>query len=104
MVMMDQTGEECKKHLETLVGDIDDEKVVFWPHKHKIVVNDSDVFHRIAQSKGKSKLIYSGGEFYYYIRVPDENTIQTSWTVVMDVDRSSDFGAQYRKLYQVVNL
>ena len=102
--MMDETssGERCKRHLETLIGNLADRNLVFWPHKNKLVIEDADLFHQIAQATKKTTLTDLGG-FYYTMDVLREDRITDHWIVVLDADQTETFLNKYGGQYKIVN-
>lgn len=103
---MDETedAEKCKRHLTAILGEnIDEAELIFWPHKYKLVVENPDLFHRIAQAIRKRKLIRFGGGLHYYMDVSRNYELPEHWTVVLDY-QTEDFLTNYGERYTIFDM
>ena len=96
-----ESGQRCKEYLTELVGNINDDKLVFWPHKSKLVVNDTELFNRVTQALNVKELRNLGG-LNYSMDVPRAENIPEHWTVVLYRDYTQEFLTKYGEQYKII--
>ncbi len=100
-------GKRCQEYLEEKLNKIiyDDYDFVFWDHKKKLVVKNSDDFHHIAQAFDIQEIRRRGCDFDYYIKIPRlESKIPDTWIVCLDeenIKNSADFLSVYGEIYTI---
>jgi len=104
MVMMygeSEVGERCKKHLTELVGDIDNDELVFLPHKSKLVVNDIELFNRVIQALDIQEISRLGG-LHYTMDIYRADNIPEHWLIVLNKDKTQEFLTKYGEQYKII--
>jgi len=95
-----EVGNKCQQHLERLVGTEAKGRVVIWGHKDKIVIENPDTFHQIAQAI-KIRDIQDLGGLFYIMDIEREDNVHEHWTVVLDNDETK-FLIKYGKQYNII--
>ncbi|MFH1503056.1 MAG: hypothetical protein ABIE36_00160 [Candidatus Diapherotrites archaeon] len=89
-------GNECQKHLEKLIKNEAEGRIVIWGHKHKIDVEDSNTFHNIAQEMKVKNINNFCGGLHYIGEVEKE-----LWTICLDDELNQAFLDKYGEEYQI---
>lgn len=97
-----EVEKECMKYLEKIVGNLNDDKLTLWGHKHMLKVEDADIFHKIVQATGNNKIRDMPGGLCYIVDVPiGSGNIVAHWTVGLDNEENNNFLNKYRKEYTI---
>ena len=91
-----EKGNKFQNYLENLIGDESEGKIEIWAHKSKIVVEDVNTFHKIAQKMKIDEISKTHGGIHYI-----EEIEGCPWTICLDDGLSQSFLDKYGKNYQI---
>lgn len=97
IVKIDGMGNEeiMKNHLESLIDKKMDGKIVIWGHKHKVVVNEDNLFYWLTK-KSKNKDLAKLGGLHYIEKINEEY-----WTICLENNLTGDFIKKYGGEYRI---